>query len=150
MAVYGFRFQFTLSRSFGTTAVTLAACGLSLYWLYVRPGTRHKNNKTDGVIVAKAREDTRRTNSTFSETPYPQDVFPGGREVETPYGTIQVFEWGAEDGDKVVLIHGIGTPCIALGDMAKHFVSNGCRVLLFGELRKKNLYRHTGTLTKVP
>ncbi|OAQ96722.1 hypothetical protein LLEC1_07852, partial [Akanthomyces lecanii] len=43
----------------------------------------------------------------------------------------RVFEWGPEDGEKVLLLHGIGTPCIAMGDMAKEFVAKGCRVMLF-------------------
>jgi hypothetical protein len=67
--------------------------------------------------------------------PYRKDTFPGSREFETVYGTIQIFEWGPEDGEKVLLIHGLGTPCIALGDMAREFVDKGCRVMLFGECR---------------
>lgn len=67
------------------------------------------------------------------ETPYLPDAFPGGRQVRTVYGTIQVFEWGPEQGEKVLLVHGLGTPCIALGDMAKVFVSMGYRVMIFGE-----------------
>lgn len=64
--------------------------------------------------------------------PYRLDEFPGGRQIRTSYGTLQAFEWGPEDGEKVVLLHGIGTPCIAMGDMAKEFVAKGCRVMLFG------------------
>ncbi|KAM3434723.1 hypothetical protein MY4824_005232 [Beauveria thailandica] len=63
--------------------------------------------------------------------PYHLDEFPGGRQLRTSYGTMQVFEWGPEDGEKVLLLHGIGTPCIALGDMAREFVARGCRVMLF-------------------
>lgn len=69
----------------------------------------------------------------FTETPYLTDAFPGGRQFKTVYGTIQVFEWGPEDGEKVLMVHGLGTPCIALGDMAKEFVSQGYRVMIFGE-----------------
>lgn len=64
--------------------------------------------------------------------PYPPDVLPGGRDVETPYGSIRVFEWGPEDGEKVLLMHGIGTPCLALGDLAGELERNGYRVMLFG------------------
>jgi pimeloyl-ACP methyl ester carboxylesterase len=67
------------------------------------------------------------------ETPYLPNTFPGGRQVSTVYGTIQVFEWGPEQGEKVLLVHGLGTPCIALGDMAKEFVSKSYRVMIFGE-----------------
>jgi hypothetical protein len=64
--------------------------------------------------------------------PYPLDALPGGRDVESPYGSIRVYEWGPEDGDKILLIHGISTPCIALTDLAHKLVGKGCRVMLFG------------------
>jgi pimeloyl-ACP methyl ester carboxylesterase len=66
-----------------------------------------------------------------TEHPYPPDVLPGGRDVQTPYGNIHVFEWGPEEGDKVLLIHGIGTPCLALADLAERLVDSGHRVMLF-------------------
>jgi hypothetical protein len=70
----------------------------------------------------------------FTKPVYPIDAFPGSRQVKTVYGTIHVFEWGPEDGEKVLLIHGLGTPCIALGDMAKELVRKGHRVMIYGEL----------------
>jgi len=63
--------------------------------------------------------------------PYPPDVLPGGRDVETPYGCIKVFEWGPEDGEKVLLMHGISTPCVALSNLAEELVARGHRVMLF-------------------
>ncbi|KAL2183164.1 alpha/beta-hydrolase, partial [Thermothelomyces heterothallicus CBS 203.75] len=63
--------------------------------------------------------------------PYPPDVLPGGRAVDTPYGTIQVFEWGPPRGEKVLLLHGISTPCVALGSLAEALVARGYRVMLF-------------------
>jgi len=63
--------------------------------------------------------------------PYPPDVLPGGRDVETPYGFIKVFEWGPESGEKVLIMHGIGTPCLALTNMAEELVENGYRVMIF-------------------
>lgn len=66
--------------------------------------------------------------------PYPPDLLPGGRDVETPFGSLRVYEWGPSDGEKVLLLHGIGTPCLALGEMAKSLVAKGCRVMLFGKL----------------
>jgi hypothetical protein len=71
---------------------------------------------------------------TFPKAVYPIDAFPGGRQFKTVYGTIHVFEWGPEDGEKVLLVHGLGTPCIALGDMAKELVRKGYRVMMFGKL----------------
>lgn len=63
--------------------------------------------------------------------PLPNDVLPGGRDVESPYGTLRVYEWGREDGPKVLMVHGITTPCIALGGLAHALVDRGCRVILF-------------------
>lgn len=66
--------------------------------------------------------------------PYPPDILPGGRQVSTPYGYIQVYEWGPETGERVLLVHGISTPTISLGDLAHELVGRGYRVMLFGEL----------------
>ncbi|KAJ5095890.1 hypothetical protein NUU61_005246 [Penicillium alfredii] len=63
--------------------------------------------------------------------PLPNDVLPGARDVASPYGSIRVYEWGPEDGPKVLLVHGITTPCIALGGLAHALVDRGCRVMLF-------------------
>ncbi|KHN96249.1 Alpha/beta hydrolase fold-1 [Metarhizium album ARSEF 1941] len=62
---------------------------------------------------------------------YLPDAFPGARDVETPYGTIRVYEFGPERGDKVLLVHGISTSCITLGRIAHALVERGCRVMLF-------------------
>lgn len=66
-----------------------------------------------------------------SKLPLPNDVLPGARDVNTPYGSIRVYEWGREDGPKVLMVHGITTPCIALGGLAHALVDRGCRVMLF-------------------
>lgn len=63
--------------------------------------------------------------------PLPHDVLPGARDVASPYGSIRVYEWGREDGPKVLFVHGITTPCIALGGVAHALVDKGCRVMLF-------------------
>jgi pimeloyl-ACP methyl ester carboxylesterase len=46
------------------------------------------------------------------------------------YGTIKVYEWGPETGRKVLLIHGISTPCISLGPVSHRLVAKDCRVML--------------------
>ncbi|KAH0360834.1 alpha/beta-hydrolase, partial [Aureobasidium melanogenum] len=63
--------------------------------------------------------------------PYAPDALEGARDVETPFGSIRVYEWGPEDGKKVLLVHGISTPCVALGGLADELVQKGCRVMLF-------------------
>jgi hypothetical protein len=118
------------SRLFSSTAVIATAC-LTFYAL-VRSASGKK-------LLSKTLASTRASTNPYerqhlAETlPYPPDAFPGARLVYTPYGTIKVFEWGPETGEKVLLIHGIGTPCIALGNMAHELVRNGFRVMLFGE-----------------
>ncbi|KAF9878482.1 hypothetical protein CkaCkLH20_03974 [Colletotrichum karsti] len=66
-----------------------------------------------------------------SSSPYPPDALPGARDVATPYGNLRVYEWGPEDGERVLLLHGIGTPCLALGGTAGEFVQRGWRVMTF-------------------
>jgi len=65
--------------------------------------------------------------------PYPPDLYPGARDVATPYGTMRVYEWGPEEGKKVVVIHGDTTPAPMLGPIAEVLVKRGCRVILFGK-----------------
>lgn len=65
------------------------------------------------------------------QLPLPADALPGARDVASPYGSIRVYEWGPEDGPKVLFVHGITTPCISLGGVAHALVDRGCRVMLF-------------------
>ena len=65
-----------------------------------------------------------------TSSPYPPDTYPGSRDVESPYGSLRVYEWGPEEGRKVLLVHGIATPCIALGAVAHGLADKGCRVMM--------------------
>jgi hypothetical protein len=67
--------------------------------------------------------------------PYPPDLFPGSRDLDTPFGSIRIYEWGPETGRKVLLVHGISTPCLSLGSVAEKLVEQGCRVMLFGKFQ---------------
>lgn len=73
----------------------------------------------------------RLSDAETADLPYPPDAYPGARDVLSPYGSLRVYEWGPEDGRKVVLVHGISTPCVALGAIAHGLVDAGCRVILF-------------------
>ncbi|CAA9965733.1 MhpC hydrolase or acyltransferase [Pyrenophora teres f. maculata] len=66
-----------------------------------------------------------------AELPYHPAALPGARDVNTPFGCIRVYEFGPRDGEKVLLIHGISTPSIALTDLAHKLVARGRRVMLF-------------------
>jgi hypothetical protein len=70
-----------------------------------------------------------------SSLPYPPDYYPGARDVETPYGSVRVYEFGPETGNKVLFVPGISTPCLSLGGLADSLVKKGCRVMLFGKTR---------------
>ncbi|KAI0438669.1 alpha/beta-hydrolase [Xylaria telfairii] len=67
----------------------------------------------------------------IKDLPYPPDALPGGRDVETPYGSIRVYEWGPDGGERVLFIHGISTPVVALGDLGHEMVRRGYRVMMF-------------------
>ncbi|KAI8966029.1 alpha/beta-hydrolase [Daldinia sp. FL1419] len=66
-----------------------------------------------------------------SEIPYQPDAFPGARDVVTPYGNIRVYEFGPEDGRRVLFLHGISTSCMTLKSIAVPLAEKGCRVMLF-------------------
>lgn len=53
--------------------------------------------------------------SELADLPYPPNALPGARDLATPYGDIRIYEWGPERGRKVLFVHGISTPSIALG-----------------------------------
>ncbi|KAJ9157753.1 Alpha beta hydrolase family [Pleurostoma richardsiae] len=62
---------------------------------------------------------------------YKPDAFPGARDVQTPYGSIRVYEFGPPAGRKVLFIHGISTSCQSLTYLAHDLARRGCRVMLF-------------------
>ena len=78
-----------------------------------------------------------------STLPYPPDALPGARDVVSPYGSIRVYEWGPDHGDRILLIHGISTPSIALSDLAHRLVAKGCRVMLFGTNHHYHYHYHS-------
>lgn len=90
-------------------------------------------SKKKAVIIRSPRTTIlpKLTDEEKSDLPYPPDVFPGARDVDTPYGSIRAYEFGPEDGRKVLFIHGISTPCVSLGVVAHALVKKGCRVMLF-------------------
>jgi pimeloyl-ACP methyl ester carboxylesterase len=83
---------------------------------------------------------------------YPPDFLPGGQEITTPYGKTRVFEFGPEKSStKVLLIHGISTPCISVAGLARQLAKKGCRVMLFdlygrGFSDNPTHYAHTAEL----
>ncbi|KAL3426973.1 alpha beta hydrolase family [Phlyctema vagabunda] len=84
-------------------------------------------------IIRSPRESVLSTLSASEQAalPYPPDAFPGGRDVDSPFGSMRVFEWGPENGRRVIFVHGITTSCLALGAVAQGMADRGCRVMLF-------------------
>jgi pimeloyl-ACP methyl ester carboxylesterase len=109
------------------TASALVASGVLLRGLWSNSG-RSKSN-----VIVSPRETLlpKLTESQIADLPYPPDALPGARDIASPFGTIRAYEWGPEDGDKVLLVHGISTPCLALGSVAHGLVDKGHRVMLF-------------------
>ncbi|KAI0160255.1 alpha/beta-hydrolase [Xylariaceae sp. FL1272] len=105
--------------------LVIAAC-VSLGLIY-RPAKARKELFTPSPrksAIAVSKEE-------IQSLPYPPDSLPVGRDVETPYGSVHVYEWGPEDGERVLFVHGISTPVIALGDLGHEMVAKGYRVMMF-------------------
>ncbi|KPI39625.1 uncharacterized protein AB675_3351 [Cyphellophora attinorum] len=125
MASYVKEVYENLDRRLATASVTAFALGLLVRGFLV--SGKH------GQIVASPLSTLLPKLSTdeHKNLPYPPDSLPGARDVQSPYGSIRVYEFGPETGRKVLLVHGISTPCLALGGIAHQLADKGCRVMLF-------------------
>jgi hypothetical protein len=115
----------------------LALAGTAALALFVWIQSRRQQN-TNGRIHAIVPSPLETAVSNLSpveiaKLAYSPDYLPGGRDVESPWGKTRVYEFGPEDGEKVLFVHGISTPCISLGGLARHLAGNGCRVMLYGK-----------------
>jgi hypothetical protein len=91
-----------------------------------------KGDPSEHVVASPLKSISQLPAEEFHKLPYPPNLFPGARDVDTPYGSIRVYEWGPANGKKVLLVHGISTPCMSLGNVAENLVESGYRVMLFG------------------
>ena len=107
--------------------------GLGLGLWALREASEASYTSLEETIIESPRRALPLTTSGIGDLPYPPDVLPGARDVNSPYGSLRVYEWGPEEGQKVLFVHGISTPCIALGALAHGLVERGCRVMLFGK-----------------
>jgi len=115
------------NRYLALTAPIVAYASVKLVYSLVSAYTA----RTDKIIRSPRASLQLLSAQRLEDLPYPPNALPGGRDVDTPYGNIRVYEWGPEDGHKVLFVHGISTPCIALASLAKALVEQGCRVMLF-------------------
>ena len=72
------------------------------------------------------------TQSQNDDLAYPPNLIPGARDVPTPYGSMRVYEWGPEDGRKILMIHGDATPAPLHYRTADALTKRGYRVILYG------------------
>ncbi|KAH8841838.1 hypothetical protein MCOR27_004954 [Pyricularia oryzae] len=71
------------------------------------------------------------TKDEVAKLDYTPDYFPGARDVQTPYGSMRVYEFGPTTGRKILFIHGISTSCQTLTKLAYGLAARGHRVMLF-------------------
>ncbi|KAF2501356.1 alpha/beta-hydrolase [Lophium mytilinum] len=112
------------------TVVPLAVTAGALLSILVISRSISSGRSKNAILSPRETLFPKLSEEEIAAVPYPPDAIPGGRDVDTPYGSIRVYEWGPEDGKKVVMLHGISTPSIALAALAHHLVEKGCRVLL--------------------
>ncbi|KAK2459954.1 hypothetical protein APHAL10511_008039 [Amanita phalloides] len=62
---------------------------------------------------------------------YPDDYYAGGAYAPLPFGKVRYWLLGPENGQKVVLIHGLSIPAIIWRDVAPSLATHGYRVLLY-------------------
>ncbi|KAH9947200.1 alpha/beta-hydrolase [Amylocystis lapponica] len=62
---------------------------------------------------------------------YPEDFYAGGAYVRLPYGSVRYWLIGPENGQRIVLIHGLSVPAIIWKDVGPYLATNGFRVLLY-------------------
>jgi pimeloyl-ACP methyl ester carboxylesterase len=107
------------------TASALVASG------FILRGFSTSGRKSKTIVSPRDSLLPKLSKTEIADLPYPPDALPGARDIASPYGTIRAYEWGPEDGPKVLLVHGISTPCLALGSVAHGLVAKGHRVMLF-------------------
>ncbi|EPQ26350.1 uncharacterized protein PFL1_05998 [Pseudozyma flocculosa PF-1] len=66
-----------------------------------------------------------------NDGPYPTDLYPGAKDLETPLGRIRYYDIGPRDGKKLLLVHGISTPTPCWSKLIPKLVEQGYRVLCF-------------------
>ncbi|KAK8032806.1 hypothetical protein PG991_002204 [Apiospora marii] len=118
----------------------LCCCALLQPWLRIlltQAAVGHSNGggSNNNNIIPSPRTSAALRGMTQAERdalPYPPEgALPGARDVPTPYGSVRVYEWGPADGERVLLIAGISTPTVSLGDLAWEMSERGYRVMLF-------------------
>lgn len=122
--------SFKMQSEFLLVVLSFAIIGVSLR-LFARS---NKHTQTRKAIPSPRTTLLPRLNSEqLSVLLYPPDLLPGPRDVDTPYGTMRVYEWGPEEGKKVIMISGDTTPAPIFSSVAKALVLYELRVIVIGK-----------------
>ncbi|EJD01733.1 alpha/beta-hydrolase [Fomitiporia mediterranea MF3/22] len=62
---------------------------------------------------------------------YPENFYEGGNYVNFPFGRVRYWLLGPEEGQKIVLIHGLSVPSIIWKDVAPTLAAKGFRILIY-------------------
>ncbi|KAI7894251.1 Alpha/Beta hydrolase protein [Mucor mucedo] len=62
---------------------------------------------------------------------YSPDFYPNGSYLELPQGTMRYWKFGNEDGNRVVLVHGITTGSSVYDRLARDLANDGHHVLVY-------------------
>ncbi|ORY79882.1 Alpha/Beta hydrolase protein [Protomyces lactucae-debilis] len=122
----------------GDYTIPIIAAGASLAVFYslarknassqaLSAATHHSAGFTgsSGIPVIRAPE------YTLAHADYPQSLYEGSQRITTPYGRVQVFVEGPKDGPRVMLVHGITTPCPVFRGVLRTLVKRGYRVATY-------------------
>ena len=117
----------------GPTHLALAAViTTSIVLLQWRAGSNKPADRRRRIASPRETLLPRLSAKKAAALPYSPQILPGARDVETLYGKMRVYEWGPENGKKVLLIHGDTTPGPMLGPIASQLADRGCRVMILG------------------
>lgn len=94
-----------------------------LKWTFIAVSTSY--------ILSSAKRQTETLGSLSDSPYYSPDFYPNGTNLELPAGTMRYWEFGNENGNRVVLIHGISTGSSCYDKLARDLANNGHRVLVY-------------------
>ncbi|ORZ18031.1 Alpha/Beta hydrolase protein [Absidia repens] len=86
------------------------------------------------IFQGKSFTDTRRTLPSLYEQPselYSPDFYDGGHDLILPMGRMRYWEFGPENGKRVLLIHGISTGSSTYDKLSRLLAEKNHRVLVF-------------------
>lgn len=119
------------SQSIAPTLV-IALAGITLCFIIKLIGLREPQQLVKSIPSPRLTLLPRLSEAQASALPYPPNLFPGSRDVDSPYGSMRVYEWGPENGNKVLMIPGDTSPAPVFGHISRALVNQSFRVMIFG------------------